>query len=377
MVVNLVKTIKSGSIINSEESEAPAREILPSKRMIGETPHRWIERKAVHFSVVVLLAVAVGGAVEIIPMITVKTNIPTIVNVKPYSPLELEGRDIYIKEGCYNCHSQMVRPFRWETERYGEYSKEGEFVYDHPFQWGSKRTGPDLARSGVVGGKMYRSAAWHYQHMLDPQKMFETSLMPAYPWLIENDLDYSLLKSKIKVMQSLGVPYPVGYAELAESDLLKQAQEIADELKAAGVETKPNKEIIAIIAYLHKLGKDISYQPVKKSAEKVVIENNFVVSTNKADLEAGKEIFAKTCNVCHGANGEGNAIGPNLTDNFWIHGGTDKNMFSVVSEGVPLMPGLKSQYNQKQLEQVVSFVISKIGSKPTNPKASQGVEVKR
>jgi cytochrome c oxidase cbb3-type subunit I/II len=116
--------------------------------------------------------------------------------VQPYTPLELEGRDIYVREGCYTCHSQMVRPFRSETERYGEYSKEGEFVYDHPFQWGSKRTGPDLARAGVIGGKMFKSAAWHYNHFMDPTSMSPESIMPKYPWFAKQTLDISDLKKK-------------------------------------------------------------------------------------------------------------------------------------------------------------------------------------
>ncbi len=258
MVYNLVKTMKSGSMVNDEESEAPARVILQSGRMKGEATHRWLERKPVRFAVLSLIAVIIGGAIEIIPLIVVKSNIPSIQSVQPYTPLELEGRDIYLREGCYTCHSQMVRPFRSETERYGEYSKEGEFVYDHPFQWGSKRTGPDLARAGVVSGKMYKSAAWHYNHFMDPTSMSPESIMPKYPWFAKQTLDISDLKKKIEVMQSLGVPYPEGYAEKAEADLIAQAEKIATELKASGIEIEADKEMIAIIAYLHRLGKDIS-----------------------------------------------------------------------------------------------------------------------
>jgi cytochrome c oxidase cbb3-type subunit I/II len=258
MVYNLVKTVKSGSMVNDEEAEAPVRAILKAGKLEGEASHRWLERRPVRFAVLALVAVVIGGVVEIVPLIVVKSNIPTIQSVKPYTPLELEGRDLYLREGCYTCHSQMVRPFRSETERYGEYSKEGEFVYDHPFQWGSKRTGPDLARAGVVAGKMYKSAAWHYNHFMDPSSMSPGSIMPKYPWFAKQSLDISDLKRKIEVMQTLGVPYPDGYAEKAEADLITQAEKIAAELKAAGIEIAADREMIAVIAYLHRLGKDIS-----------------------------------------------------------------------------------------------------------------------
>jgi len=258
MVYNLVKTVKSGSIVNNEEAEAPALEKLQAGKLEGESTHRWLERRPVRFAVLSLVAVAIGGLIEIIPLIVVKSNIPSISSVQPYTPLELEGRDIYVREGCYTCHSQMVRPFRSETERYGDYSKEGEFVYDHPFQWGSKRTGPDLARSGVVSGKMYKSATWHYNHFMDPRSMSPGSIMPKYPWFAKQTLNVSHLKRKIEVMQTLGVPYPEGYAEKAEADLKAQAEKIAAELNSSGIEVAADKEIIAVIAYLHRLGKDIS-----------------------------------------------------------------------------------------------------------------------
>ena len=146
----------------------------------------------------------------------------------------------------------MIRPFRSETERYGEYSKAGEYVFDHPFQWGSKRTGPDLHR---VGGKY--PDAWHYNHMYEPESMSPGSLMPPYPWLIANDLDTSTLAKKIRVMQQLGVPYPADYDQQARGDLDLQAQQIANNLKSQGIDTPPDKEIIALIAYLQRLGTDI------------------------------------------------------------------------------------------------------------------------
>ncbi len=253
MAYNLIKTIKSGKLIADEPAEAAALEKVYTAEHAGKAHwHRWIERKPVQMLLLSLVMILIGGMVEIIPMLTIKSNIPTIASVKPYSPLELQGRDIYIREGCYTCHSQMIRPFRSETERYGEYSKAGEFVYDHPFQWGSKRTGPDLAREG---GKYPDS--WHYNHMLDPTTMSPGSIMPAYEFLIEKNLDISTTPAKIRVMQKLGVPYPNEYDQVANDDLVKQANKISENLKKEGIVVQPNKEIVAVIAYLQKLGIDI------------------------------------------------------------------------------------------------------------------------
>ncbi len=251
MTYNLIKTIKQGSFVAEEEAEAPAlvRDYHGNKK---DHWHRWIERRPIQLMVLSLVLVAIGGILEIVPVFLVKSNIPTIASVKPYTPLELQGRDIYIREGCYTCHSQMVRPFRSETARYGEYSKAGEFVYDHPFQWGSKRTGPDLAREG---GKYPDS--WHYNHMLDPTSMSPNSIMPSYPWLLEDKVDVASTVGKIKAMQRLGVPYPEGYDQIAAKDMEKQANEIAANLKKDGIQTLADKEIVALISYLQRLGKDI------------------------------------------------------------------------------------------------------------------------
>lgn len=268
MFINLFKTAKKGKFLANEEAEAPAlAEVMKVKEK--ESWHKKLERKPVKFLVWSIIVVAVGGMVEIIPTLIVKSNVPTIESVKPYTPLELEGRDLYIAEGCYNCHSQMIRPLRFETARYGEYSKAGEFVYDHPFQWGSKRTGPDLAREGGL-----RSHYWHFQHMLRPKEVTPGSIMPAYPWLIENDLNTKYTKKKIEAMQSLGVPYEKGYEDQALSDLQSQAREIAEELveeiyrklpkhvqeaydKEAEIAKMEKKQIVAMIAYLQRLGTDI------------------------------------------------------------------------------------------------------------------------
>jgi cytochrome c oxidase cbb3-type subunit I/II len=251
MVYNLVKTIKSGSFIKNDDVQAPA--LIKPKLSDLEFKHRWLERKPIPFFILATVAILIGGLIEIIPMYVIKTNIPTIKSVKPYTPLELQGRDIYISEGCYTCHSQMIRPFRFETARYGEYSKVGEFVYDHPFQWGSKRTGPDLAREGIKNP----NAAWHYTHMLDPRAVSPGSIMPAYPHLLEDDLDNSNLTTKISVMRTLGVPYPLNYEDNAVAYADEQAKVIVKQLKDANIDSPPNKKIIALIAYLQRLGTDI------------------------------------------------------------------------------------------------------------------------
>ncbi|MEO9005444.1 MAG: cytochrome-c oxidase, cbb3-type subunit II, partial [Ginsengibacter sp.] len=186
----------------------------------------------------------------------VKSNVPTISSVKPYTPLELQGRDIYVREGCYVCHSQMIRPFRDETERYGEYSKAGEFVYDHPFQWGSKRTGPDLAREGT--GNLKKSNGWHFRHFREPASMSEGSVMPSYAFMLKDNLDTTELPAKIRAMIKLGVPYPKGYDKVAINDLNKQAKAIANDLLSDSIRISPKKEVIALIAYMQRLGTDIT-----------------------------------------------------------------------------------------------------------------------
>ena len=260
---NIIKTVNAGSMIADEEAEAPVL-TDSSARKAGESFHRWIERRGVQFSVLVFVALIIGGAVEIIPMLKVESNIPKIASVVPYTPLELTGRDIYISNGCYNCHSQQVRPLRYETDRYGEYSKIGEFVYDHPFQWGSRRTGPDLARTGFIGSSTYKTAVWHYTHFTNPASINPQTIMPAYPWLATKSVDLTELAVKIRVMQMVGVPYPEGYDQKAIDDYKLQAQKIVDELKVSGVVVEPDKEIVAVIAYLHKMGRDISPAGQKK-----------------------------------------------------------------------------------------------------------------
>jgi cytochrome c oxidase cbb3-type subunit I/II len=251
-VYNLWKTAKSGAFVANEAAEAPALEkfVPPAK----EYWHKWIERRPVQMLLWSTVVILIGGMVQIIPMIFVESQTPKISSVKPYTPLELQGRDIYIREGCVGCHSQQVRPFRDETERYGEYSKSGEYVYDRPFLWGSKRTGPDLHREG---GRYPDS--WHYNHMIDPTTMSPGSIMPAYAWLADNELDTTSTAAKIRVLRSLGHPYPDGYESRANADLQAQAKQIAKNLAEQGIKDPSieNKEMVAIIAYLQRLGTDI------------------------------------------------------------------------------------------------------------------------
>ena len=260
MIYNLIKTMGRGSFLANEAAEAPA---LDKDDLHSDGHwHRWIERRPIQMLVGSLVLILIGSLIELVPTYMIESNVPTITSVKPYTPLELQGRDIYVREGCYTCHSQMIRPFRSETERYGEYSKAGEFVYDHPFQWGSKRTGPDLHR---IGQKYPDS--WHFHHMLDPGSMSPGSIMPAYPWLFSNSLDVNSTPGKIKAMQTLGVPYPEGFAEEAIANLEAQSAEIKLNMLNDKIDIPADREIIALIAYLQRLGTDI------KSKEGQLSEN--------------------------------------------------------------------------------------------------------
>ena len=257
MSYNLLKTAASGKFMANEEAEVAPRPNTPST---GGW-HHVLESKPVLFTILSLVAILIGGIIEMVPTFLIKSNVPTIASVKPYTPLELHGRDIYIREGCVGCHSQMVRPFRSEVQRYdpanGEYSKAGEYVYDHPFLWGSKRTGPDLQR---LGGKYADS--WHYRHMLTPGDVSNGSIMPAYPWLYEQTIDETETPGKITALRTVGVPYEEGYETRANSDLKEQAQKISDNLSMEGYEVAPEAEIVALIAYLQRLGTDIKSSKV-------------------------------------------------------------------------------------------------------------------
>ncbi|GEC79421.1 bifunctional cbb3-type cytochrome C oxidase subunit I/II [Flavobacterium aquatile] len=276
MCYNIIMTVKKGAAVEDELAEAPQLEVISKNRLKGEKLHAWLERKPVQFMLLTTLAILIGGLIQIVPTLLVKSNIPTIAAVKPYTPLELQGRDLYIREGCVSCHSQMIRPFRSEVERYGEYSKAGEFVYDHPFLWGSKRTGPDLAREGVKG-KPYnggRDDVWQFNHLYDPQSISPGSLMPRYQWLIKDKLDNSIIQGKMKAMVTLGVPYSDADITNALKSIDAQASKIEKNL-LANAEIKKSfeketavplkdREIIAVIAYLQRLGTDIQVKDKKQ-----------------------------------------------------------------------------------------------------------------
>ncbi|MEB3800649.1 cytochrome-c oxidase, cbb3-type subunit I [Flavobacterium columnare] len=272
MVYNAYKTVANGQSVEDELAEAPALSTIAPYRLKNEKFHAWLERKPVQLTVLATIAILIGGIIQIIPTIVVKSNIPTISSVKPYTPLELEGRDLYIREGCVGCHSQMIRPFRSEVARYGDYSKSGEYVYDHPFLWGSKRTGPDLFR---VGGKYNDN--WHFNHMWDPQSTSAGSIMPAYKWLFDNKpANYSQIEKKMEVMKTLGVPYTEEDIKKAKASIAEQSTKIEANLKndpdfvKSYTESEKNakmrkeefvpmrdREIVALIAYLQRLGTDI------------------------------------------------------------------------------------------------------------------------
>ena len=247
LIYNLFKTIAQAP----KEQKAVVYRAPKIQSFESTTPegfHRYVESAADLFVVFSIFAVVVGSVIEIMPSLVSHQYMTPLSGQKPYTPLELAGRDIYVREGCYTCHSQMVRPLQAEVLRYGERSHPEESMYDHPFQWGSKRTGPDLAR---VGGKY--PDLWHYRHMLDPRAVTPKSIMPSYSWLVTNKLDTDILTRKLVVMKQLGVPYSEQNISHAITDAQAQAKTIADGLQTQGVRVAPEKEIIALIAYLQTL----------------------------------------------------------------------------------------------------------------------------
>ncbi len=253
MIYNLIKSISGAeaaeAVVHSEPrlSPAPAIGVKP-----GESPHRIIEGLPAIFTVLTVVAVLVASAMSLLPALLSEDLVEANPAFKPYSALELQGRDLYVREGCYLCHSQMIRPTHAETLRYGPASLSQESMYDHPFQWGSKRTGPDLAR---VGGKY--PDLWHFRHMMDPREVVANSIMPTYPWLYSQKTDFGVLQKKLSVMKSIGVPYTAEEIEKAEPNAREQAKRIAEGLSASGVNVDiADKEIVALISYLQKLGRD-------------------------------------------------------------------------------------------------------------------------
>lgn len=285
MIYNIVQTVKQGSKVTDELAEAAPLQRVTAKRTSKEGYHTWLERRPVRLTLYATVAILIGGMVQIIPSLLVDDYVPRITTVKPYTPLELEGRDIYIRESCNACHSQLIRPFRSEVERYdwtgnNLYSRSGEYVYDHPFLWGSKRTGPDLMR---IGGKYNDS--WHLRHFNNPQSVSEGSIMPKYTWLIRNGLDKSKTEAKMRAMISLGVPYTDADVARAQTWMDEQGAQIESNLmndpdfkesyteaKNAGnpefIEMK-DREVVALIAYLQRLGTDIKIE----NAEDITAKN--------------------------------------------------------------------------------------------------------
>ena len=249
MIYNVYKTIK---LAPKEQEEPLLQAANNDHEEHNPTAHRKLEGLPLVFSVLAFIAIIIGSAIELLPSILSSKFITKDARVKPYTPLEVAGRDIYLREGCYVCHSQLVRPKPDEVLRYGRFSEASEYVYDRPFQWGSRRIGPDLHR---VGGKY--NHMWHYRHMLNPREVTAGSIMPNYPWLVKNKTEYGMIGKKMGVLAALGTPYSQEEIDSASIDAKKQAQEIIDELKRDGVpDSVRDKEIVALIAYLQRLGTD-------------------------------------------------------------------------------------------------------------------------
>jgi len=220
--------------------------------IFGQDWHRSVlENKGALFAGLTTVAISIGGIAEIVPMYSVSAGPERLEGIQPYTPLEVAGRDIYVREGCYNCHSQMIRPFRSETLRYGPWSRAGEYVYDRPFQLGSRRIGPDLAR---VGGKY--PDAWHYEHMNNPRSYSPDSIMPAYPWLFTGKVDPEDVRASVEALKALGEPYSDEDVANVPATLASEQKAIVDSLATAKIQAQPDLDVIALIAYLQHLGKD-------------------------------------------------------------------------------------------------------------------------
>lgn len=252
---NLYRTARAGHF------EEETVQVISEREPKPHTLHEKLEGHAAALSVLALLAVIIGGVVEFVPAFLMEVKVPTVTSVRPYTPLELEGRDLYLREGCYNCHSQSVRVYQKEEMRYGPHSEAHEFVYDHPFQWGSKRTGPDLHR---LGGKY--PDLWHYKHMMDPRSTSPGSIMPAYGWLSEQRVDLSKLEAKLGAMHALGVPYEAETLRAPQKAYAEQAIGVVSRLSADGILLPSDSEMVAMIAYLQRLGTDVNTSQKKEAS---------------------------------------------------------------------------------------------------------------
>lgn len=311
--------------------------------------------KPVLFAIAAAVVISVGTLVTtFIPLFLPSTQ-PVSPLVKPYTAVETEGRDIYIREGCNNCHTQTVRPLRTEVARYGDYSKPEESAWDRPFLWGSRRTGPDLAR---IGGKY--PDAWHYRHMADPQAMFGKSNMPAYAWLGGRKLDTSLTARKAKV---LGYGYSQAEVDrqLAEFRRAVTAPDYASAAVRTQVTPPPLRaditELDALVAYLQKLGRDLkeARKPVGGTAAGAAESRN-PFAGNPAAEEEGEKIFKENCRSCHGEKGSG-GFGPKLATATHKYGGSDAELFASVAGGRPGgMPAFLSQLGKDRIWKAVAYI---------------------
>ena len=326
-IINLVMTIKGApSKLEDPEALVPASTWRDQEAAATKSPapqmyddllfaissrlkegwHRFLEGWPLVFTILTTIAILIGGVVELVPLMLIKSNVPRISTVKPYTPLELEGRDIYIREGCVSCHSQMVRSMRDEIERYGEYSKPGEFIYDRPFLWGSKRTGPDLAREGILRPQ----ALWHVNHMKDPRSTSDRSIMPPYPWLLDNELDLGATQDKLEALAMLGTPYSIHEIENAEQLARAQALEVAAEIEASeGPTGLEDREIVALIAYLQRLGTDLGR--AGDDSPRVVKEST---STHNSNLSRGAALEAPAAIDAPDRSDAGGALEPTPRD---------------------------------------------------------------
>lgn len=282
--------------------------------------------KPVVFLVLAVVVISVGTLVTTIIPLLAGSNYETIEGITPYTPLETVGRDIYVREGCNNCHTQTVRPLKFETDRYGDYSRGGEFVYDRPFQWGSKRTGPDLAREG-----MKYPDSWHYQHFKDPRSLVPESNMPGYSWLSDETIDPAYTESKMKALDFPYTPEQIsGLAGKSEMD--------------------------ALVAYMQKMGAD--YKKLTAPAATALPAGTNPYAGNEAAINEGEELFEAICAPCHGEHLTG-GIGPNLVDSEWKYGGTDADIHTTISGGRPGgMPSFGSSLGNDKIWKIVSFMKS-------------------
>ncbi len=316
-----------------------------------------IYEKPILFAILAVVVISVGTLVTtFIPLFLASTQ-PTSRTITPYSAIETEGRDIYLREGCNNCHTQTVRPLRTEVARYGEYSKPEEFAYDRPFLWGSRRTGPDLAR---IGGKYPDS--WHYQHTAAPQGMFDRSNMPAYAWLAGRKLDTTWTGKKVSV---LGYGY-------GKDEVDRQVEEYRQKVSAADYDSAAARakvtpaplrgeitEMDALVAYLQKVGSDVKALARKETAlvgEAVAAETGNPYAGNREAGEEGEKLFGANCRSCHGEKGSG-GFGPNLGDSEWIHGGSDAEVFASIAKGRPKgMPAFEGTLGRDRIWKIIAYL---------------------